>query len=194
MSYHLFHARRKRLPEFVEVTKDVRAGRDVIATRDVHAGRDFFQKSHVLLPRYSVIMYSGAPDSIPAGWLLCDGRTVVVDGTAVTSPDLRGRFVLSYGQGPLNFENMTVGATGGEQNHTLTISEIPSHTHSTNSDAPSTGLVTRTGNNTGVEFDNSSGELDLINASSLTINSTGGGEAHNNMPPYYVLCFIMKGF
>lgn len=154
----------------------------------------YLQYGYELLPKFSVIMFSGTATNVPSGWLLCDGRTVVVNGVSVTSPDLRGRFVLSLGQGPLDFANNTVGATGGEQKHILTVSEMPSHTHSTNANAPSIGLVQRTGGNTATEFDSSSGELDLINAASLTINNTGSGTAHNTMPPYYVLCYIMKGF
>jgi microcystin-dependent protein len=60
--------------------------------------------------------------------------------------------------------------------------------------APSLGLVQRTGSNTLTTSDSTAGELDLVNAASLTINNTGGGSGHNNMPPYYVLSYIMKGF
>jgi microcystin-dependent protein len=155
------------------------------------------QYGYTFLPKFAVIMWGGSVASIPAGWLLCNGQTVVILGVSVTAPDLQGRFVLSYGTGPLVAPiapNTTVGATGGEQNHTLTTAEMPSHTHTTNVDAPSLGLAQRTGNNTTTALDSSPGELDLVNATGLTINNTGGGTAHNTMPPYYVLCYIMKGF
>lgn len=155
---------------------------------------NILQYGYTLLPKFSIIMYSGTVVSIPTGWLLCDGRTETINSLSVTAPDLRGRFILSYGQGPLDFVNTTLGASGGEQTHTLSTDEIPSHSHTNNSSAPSTGLVQRTGYNTATGFDSSGGELDLINATSLTINNTGGGLPHNNMPPYYVLCFIMKAF
>lgn len=152
------------------------------------------QYGYVLLPKFSVTMYSGTVVSIPPGWLLCDGRTETINGVSVTAPNLSGRFVLSYGQGPLDFENLTVGATGGAQNHTLTEGEMPSHSHSSNTNAPTLGLAQRTGNNTIVSSDSSGGELDLVNAANLSLGNTGGGLPHNNMPPYYVLSYIMKGF
>lgn len=167
----------------------------VITTDNVtNINNTYLQYGYELLPKFSVIMFSGTAETIPAGWLLCDGRTSIVNNLSVTAPDLRGRFVLSLGQGPLDFANNTVGATGGEQNHTLTVSEMPSHSHTTNVNAPSVGLAQRTGTNTATTLDSFGNELDLINTTSLTINNTGGGDAHNNMPPYYVLCYIMKGF
>ena len=148
-------------------------------------------------------MFSGSDLSVPAGWVLCDGRTVTINGVNVTSPDLRGRFVLGFNaNAPASNTNNSssragpnsLGSVSGEYEHTLSVTEMPSHTHSTNVNAPSLGLVQRSGSNTALAFDSSSGELDLINAASLNIGYTGNNNAHNNMPPYYVLCFIMKGF
>lgn len=155
---------------------------------------NIFQWGYTLLPKFAILMFSGAVLSIPSGWLLCDGRTETINGVSVTAPNLSGRFILSYGQGPLDFVNTTVGATGGEQNHTLSVNEIPSHSHTTNTNAPTTGLAQQTGFNTITGSDSSGGELDLVNTANLTINNTGGGLPHNTMPPFYVLCFIMKGF
>jgi microcystin-dependent protein len=144
------------------------------------------------LPTGSIIMWNGS--SSPQGWGLCNGTTYQkLNGTGpIISPDLRGKFVLSYGQGGLNFPNNTIGAAGGEQNHTLTTGEMPSHSHTSNDNPPSLGLVQRTGVNTLTTTDTSSGELDLINAAALVIDAAGGGAAHNNMPPYYVLAYIIK--
>jgi len=182
---------------------------------------NILQYGYTLLPKFCVIMWSGAVVSIPTGWLLCDGTSHTVNGVNVTSPDLRGRFILSYGQGPLNFTNTTIGATGGEQNVTLSTTQIPSHTHtgttSSNGDHTHThnadggqgnyGLALANGLNTVTDADSSSGELNVwtlpaalnidnsgSHSHTFTTNSTGGGDSHNNMPPYYVLCFIMKGF
>ena len=90
---------------------------------------------------------------------------------------------------------------------------MPSHTHTvgsnstgitTNTNAPSVGLVQRSGSNTGTTFDASAGELDLINATNLTLtdpthshplSNTGGSNAHNNIQPTLVIgnMFIYSG-
>lgn len=66
------------------------------------------QYGYTFLPKFSVIMYAGSIVSIPTGWLLCDGRTATINDVSVTAPNLSGRFILPYGQGPLNFPNTTL--------------------------------------------------------------------------------------
>jgi microcystin-dependent protein len=134
------------------------------------------------VPKGAIIMWSGAIDQIPEGWALCDGN----NGT----PDLRDRFVVGAGSG------YAVGATGGEAMHTLTIAEMPSHTHIQN--AHTHDLIGWCINHSAVACDNGwaggstwtkSGVISSITA---TNQNTGGGAAHNNLPPYYALAFIMK--
>jgi microcystin-dependent protein len=161
---------------------------------DVNVNASYLQYGYEFMPKFTILMWGNTVASIPAGWLLCDGRTATVNGVSVTAPDLRGRFVLSYGQGPLNFANTTIGATGGEQNHTLTTTEMPEHTHnlkSLNDDFNNTS-----GNYGGTYTTPSMPAYDSGTAKTWTdsVTSAGSGNAHNNMPPYYVLCYIMKGF
>ena len=73
----------------------------------------------------------------------------------------------------------TIGKTGGEKEHTLTVNEIPSHTHPlTPKNNSATGLYE-------LKATNATGE----NGSALT-GATGGGQAHNNMQPYEVVGYM----
>jgi len=122
-------------------------------------------------------------------WHLCDGTK----GT----PDLRNRFIYG-GNGTNN------GTTGGEASVTLTVKTIPAHGH--------TGTTSTNGNHShtvttfkehhkinGNSYDGyCTGSTDRTTSTagnhqhSLNIDSTGGGQPHNNMPPYYTLAYIMK--
>lgn len=118
-------------------------------------------------PIGGIIIWSGSENNIPNNWHLCDGT----NGT----PDLRGRFVIGAGG------SYDVGATGGESEHTLTVDEMPSHNHGLPTAARygSIGCVYKTG-------------AENLNYDSISTNYTGGSQPHNNLPPYYALCYIMK--
>ena len=136
------------------------------------------QGSFNMLPTGSIIAWSppSGATTPPVGWAVCDGTK----GT----PDLRGRFILCAGQGT-NLTTRTQGQAGGEENHTLTVNEMPVHNHSTNA-----------GNNN--DYSNCwcscvcSGRSGLSSDANRSSSNAGGGAAHNNMPPYYVLTYIMK--
>lgn len=84
---------------------------------------------------------------------------------------IKDRFLLACGN---TYSN---GATGGEANHTLTISEMPAHTHAQRARG-NMGDLAAEGSAIGAEF---------LGTSSVSIGdtfSTGGGSPHNNMPPY----------
>lgn len=125
-------------------------------------------------------------------WHLCDGT----NGT----PDLRNRFI--YGGDGTNS-----GATGGEESVTLDVSNIPSHGHRIalaksgypNTEPQSILYLAGQSNNTingtfsdrrvsGTYADGKKGYY----FQSEFIEPTGGGQPHNNMPPYYTLAYIMK--
>ena len=100
---------------------------------------------------------------------------------------IEGKFLLStYGT-----ENS--GITGGESTHTLTINEIPSHTHNVLSGAggnytfvASPPEYTPSGGNSRYYFkyQGVTSELNVGGAGLVNNSYTGGGAAHNNMPPY----------
>ena len=126
---------------------------------------------------YGVIMaYYTTP--APPGWAICDGTP--------PTPDLRGRFILGEGLG-INLTNRLINASGGEENVILDISNIPSHSHQ------SSKLISgsfRTGDQYGSSTSRVTGYDTGVVANNT--GSTGGGLGHNNMPPFYVLLYIMK--
>ena len=146
------------------------------------------------LPPGSIIAWNS--DTIPKGWALCDGRIynldsngyAQVESTGVQTPDLRGRFILGAGQGSL-LTNRTLGDTNGAETHTLNVSEMPSHNHSySGTDWPASehGGSRAEQNQSGSPHD-----WTHFNVSKTT-GSGGQSHPHNNMPPYYVLTYIMK--
>jgi len=75
------------------------------------------------VPTGCILLWYGAANAIPSGFILCNGS----NGT----PDLRGKFVVGYHDGNGDYD---VGDTGGAETVTLTTAQIPSHKHTTNID------------------------------------------------------------
>ena len=121
-----------------------------------------------------IIMWNSTVATIPTGFVLCDGS----NGT----PDLRGRFVV--GHHPNNNE-YDINDTGGSESVTLSINQMPSHKHDTSVD--NTKLFPSNGQ-TSINFGGAGG----YPATTFTMSNTGGGQSHENRPPYYALCYIMK--
>lgn len=138
-----------------------------------------------------IVMWSGIVNTIPSGWHLCDGT----NGT----PNLRDRFIVGAGA------TYSPGATGGFNSVTLTIAQIPPHTHTigTNGGHSHTLKSGVYGDSLFVFPSNSQGggkisdvrttyETSTAGSHSHTATSTGGNGPHENRPPYYALAFIMK--
>src|ERR1044072_2422754 len=135
----------------------------------------------------------------PKGWALCDGQLLPINqnqalfsllGTTYGGdgrvnfalPDLRSRVPIHMGSGH------RLGERGGEQWHTLSISEIPTHTHlvnvtNSNANAAPTNNFFAAAN---ALYQPAPGNTTLAPS---TITSVGGSQAHLNMQPFLVLNF-----
>ena len=121
-----------------------------------------------------IILWSGAANAIPTGFVLCDGNN--------STPNLSGKFVVGYSASNGDYD---VNDTGGAENVTLTVNQIPSHKHTTSVD--NTNLFPSSGQ-TSIGF----GGAGSYPATTFSMDNTGGGQSHENRPPYYALCYIMK--
>ena len=142
-----------------------------------------------------IILWSGAADAIPSGFVLCNGS----NGT----PDLRGRFVVGYSDTDGDYD---VNDTGGSKDNTLSVSQLPSHNHSFSGSASHNHTHTKATHpsGSGPEQNQSGGPEDRTNfgdtgttsTATVTISgttgNTGSGSAIENRPPYHALCYIMK--
>lgn len=151
------------------------------------------------LPSGTVTSFAG--NNAPKGWLLCNGETVsretyknlfeIIgtiygngDGTTTfTLPDMRGKVSVAAGTGA-GLTNRVLGTVGGEENHLLTINEIPSHTHTYDKQNGVNPVPIPVPTPVSTPTD----EI----FSSVNSGATGGGAAHNVMQPYVVLNHIIK--
>lgn len=82
------------------------------------------------IPTGVIVAWYGSLAAIPAGWILCDGRTgSSVAGATVTTPDLRNRFILGATDPAQASGNPGPSTTGGAQSLTVTTSSAGAHTH-----------------------------------------------------------------
>jgi microcystin-dependent protein len=150
----------------------------------------------------------------PRGWALCDGQLMPISqNTALFSllgttyggdgkstfalPNLQGCSPIFWGQGP-GLSPYYEGQTGGETAVTLLQSEMPTHAHGVNVvDAPGTqnspqGALlgkARFGKAFDLQYASSPANGTAMHSGALAV--AGGGQPHNNMPPYLVVTFII---
>lgn len=133
----------------------------------------------------------------PAKWIICDGREVsrtkYADlfaniGTAYGSgdgsstfnvPDFRGR--TAFGKNTETFA--ALGTTGGEESHTLNVAEIPSHSHKVE--------ITSSTGDPGDIYTYGIERIHCNSSTEFSSTNTGGGQAHNNLPPYNTVNYII---
>jgi microcystin-dependent protein len=136
----------------------------------------------------------------PKGWAMCNGQLLPINqnqplfallGTTYGGdgrvnfalPDLRARAPIHEGSGH------TLGEKGGEQAHTLSIAELPTHSHVFNgsSDAADVPTPNLLGGNVNGLYQPPDANLTSLDPSSIT--NVGGSQAHLNMQPFLVLTF-----
>jgi microcystin-dependent protein len=138
----------------------------------------------------------------PKGWALCNGQLMPINqnqalfsllGTTFGGdgrvnfalPDLRGRVPIHVGSGH------TLGERGGEQAHTLSIAELPTHTHvlsDANSNSDSNDPSNRYLGNAAALY-HAATSLTTLNPG--TVGNVGGSQAHLNMQPFLTLTFAI---
>jgi microcystin-dependent protein len=147
----------------------------------------------------------------PKGWAFCNGQLMPIsqntalfaligtfyggDGKSTFGlPDLQGSAPMHQGQGPA-LTSRVIGESGGEQSVTLIQSELPAHAHQVSANTGS-GNQTSPTNNVWSSLAGRTPPPLYSNASDTTMSPmatgvTGGGQPHNNMPPYLALNFII---
>ena len=142
----------------------------------------------------------------PAGWAFCNGQTLPISQNQALF-SLTGTYYGGNGINTFNLPNLQgsvplhmggsflLGNTGGEQNHTVTVYELPSHAHTMNAAnsaattaSPSHAALAQTAPSVGAAYAASGPATTLA---PQAIGSVGGGQPHNNLQPYLVLNFCI---
>ena len=143
----------------------------------------------------------------PVGWAFCQGQLIPIaendtlfnligttyggDGQSTFAlPDLRGRVPIHFGNG------FTLAESGGVETVTLTVSQIPAHSHpvlATTSDAadanPGNNLLAQSGT-----FDEYQSSPPNAAMAAQAVSATGGSQPHSNFQPYLCVDFIISLF
>ncbi|PTA68507.1 phage tail protein [Deinococcus arcticus] len=142
----------------------------------------------------------------PRGWATCDGQLLPINqnqalfsilgttygGNGQTNfalPDLRGRVPMHWGtQGGLP---MNLGQAGGQATHTLTLAELPAHSHAlgASASAGSTSLPAGALLASAPLYAAASSPLTAL--ANTTVGSAGGSQPHPNLPPLSTLNFVI---
>lgn len=141
----------------------------------------------------------------PKGWALCNGQLLSIaqnqalfsilgttyggDGRVTFGlPNLQGRVPVHVGP------QSVLGQVGGEANHTLTLPELPAHTHNLNASSAAGTVPTPAGNGLAATADGSAlyaSTTANVQLASGSVTNAGGAQPHNNQPPYLVVNYII---
>ena len=197
---------------YIEKDENVSGNLDVSGNITVHhnltahnfySTGNYYLNNYVLIPAGTVIQ--SAAINAPNGWFECDGRllntlsymdlfqaigyTYGGSDASFNIPDIRGRVPVGAGTGS-NLTGRALASMGGEERHTLSVNEMPSHTH---------GLTRRSNPDDGAYdkdnvFENESSAATTDRGISGTIStfSAGSDASHNIMQPFIVLRYLIK--
>lgn len=148
-----------------------------------------------------------AADFAPRGWALCDGQILPINqnqslysllgttygGDGLTNfalPDMRGRAPIHAGTGN-GLSPRVLGERSGEETHTLSVAEIPNHTHAASATS-SQGQTDTPANSVWADAGVSgfAATADGVMHPS-SVSGVGGGQAHDNMQPHLALNYII---
>ena len=149
----------------------------------------------------------------PIGWAFCDGQLMSIaqndtlfnligttyggDGQETFAlPDLRGRFPIHMGQGS-GLNSYAIGEQSGTEQVTLTVQQLPAHTHIPRCDNSAAGnQVSPAGgvwsfDNSG-QFGNYAATADGTQMNAAAVQNTGGNQPHDNRQPWLAINFIIS--
>lgn len=156
----------------------------------------------------TVKMWAGAPAKVPQEYMLCDGRDLLINDypelyanigiqyggneESFKLPDLRGKFIVGFDSADKDYKE--IGLKGGYKEITLTEKQLPPHKHIVPWGENLNTAWTPEWGYPGNYFNNSRGyKADTDNDNTWPYSSpAGGGEAHENRPPYFTLAYIIK--
>jgi microcystin-dependent protein len=134
--------------------------------------------------------------SLPSNWLDCDGATYnrvdwpelyavldsayILDADHFKTPDLKGRTPIGVGAGS-GLTSRAVDATGGEENHVLTVAELAQHNHSYNNPAVQSYPYGTFASNA------------FVTINTANTANAGSNTAHNTMQPFTAVKFAIVG-
>lgn len=173
-------------------------------------------------PVGAIMQYAAATDPASGTWLICNGRAISRttysslfstvsttygggDGsTTFNIPDLRGRIAVGVDASGVHLGTAkpTLASSGGEENHTLSSTEMPSHSHGVTDPGHVHGLLEGQATliqGTGAPqasvmiYEGSYFSLNTdTHTTGISINNAGSGGAHNNLQPYLALNYIIR--
>ena len=149
----------------------------------------------------------------PAGWMFCEGQLLPIsenetlfnligttyggDGQSTFAlPDLRGRLPIHQGTNPGTGTNFQLAETGGTEEVTLTVNQIPVHSHAVLASLNGGNATQPSGN---VTAQNASVSIyraqpPVANMNAQAVSPTGGSQPHTNFQPYLCIDFIISLF